>query len=433
MNFTLKAANIWEFGARKDAAGNPHQEDSLFPPFGRVPDSSRLFIVCDGMGGHEAGEVASATVVEALSKAIPADGAQVFTELDFRRALDAAYDALDGIECHETRKPGTTLTLLKLHAGGATIAHIGDSRLYHIRPGETAEQTRILHKTSDHSLVNELVKMGEMTEEQARTSSQRNVITRAMQPKLSPRPAADLHTTTDIRPGDWFYLCSDGMLEQMTDADLRALFSREGGDMQQKIKELTEATAHNQDNHTAILVEITDVQGAAAAERPVTSMLTPEMSKEADAVAERIAGSEREADARQSKPRSRTIPILLLIMVLLIAVAAWFFFTPTKSAEPRAEADTQAPPPTEAPMAEAEPRAEAPQKEPAAPPTRERHAHQSPPAAPAPKPAEEPAAAPVSTPAIKHISGQPATRPAQEPADADDHMQNSTSKENPYN
>lgn len=74
------------------------------------------------------------------------------------------------------------MTFLKLHNDGATVAHMGDSRVYHIRPGKEGANTQILFVTEDHSLINDLIKTGELTKEEARHSKQRNVITRAMQP-----------------------------------------------------------------------------------------------------------------------------------------------------------------------------------------------------------------------------------------------------------
>lgn len=77
---------------------------------------------------------------------------------------------------------GTTLTFLCLHTNGATVAHIGDSRVYQLRPASKKSPARIVFRTQDHSLVNDLVKIGEITEEEAKHHPQKNVITRAMQP-----------------------------------------------------------------------------------------------------------------------------------------------------------------------------------------------------------------------------------------------------------
>lgn len=266
MKFILKPYSIWEFGQRTDDAGNPHQEDNLYPAFGQATDADRLFIVCDGMGGHSAGEVASEAVCTAMAASILGDGRSsegVFTDADLAKALKAAYDSLDARDNGDARKMGTTMTMLKLHSQGATIAHIGDSRVYHIRPGVNEDSTRILYASEDHSLVNQLVRAGHMTHEEARRSNQKNIITRAMQPGLDPRPQADVYHTADIQPGDWFMLCSDGMLEHPLVEDgtyLRQLFSMEGGTPKEKVDSLIEATVNNSDNHTAILVRILDVQ-----------------------------------------------------------------------------------------------------------------------------------------------------------------------------
>lgn len=265
MKYRLKVYSIWEFGQRKDSHGNPHQEDSIYPEFGKQSDSDRLFILCDGMGGHEAGEVASSTVCEAMSHAVlndKNDEEGVFTAEDFESALKAAFKALDSKDNGAEKKMGTTLTFLKLHKNGATIAHIGDSRVYHIRPGQTGTETQILFETEDHSLVNDLIKVGELTREEARMSKQKNVITRAMQPNMGRPPKADLYTTKDIKPGDYFYMCSDGMLEQPEMEDgtsLRNIFSAMGGDDENKLEILRSVTEKNRDNHTAFIVHIIDV------------------------------------------------------------------------------------------------------------------------------------------------------------------------------
>lgn len=265
MKFKLQVYSIYEVGKRVDAQGNPHQEDSMYPTEGALTPSDRLFILCDGMGGHDAGEVASATVCEAMARSINAalpDGEALFTDAMLQQAVADAFNALDTKDTGAAKKMGTTMTFLKLHAGGATIAHMGDSRVYHIRPGQTAADTQILHVTHDHSLVNDLVKAEVITPEEARTSPQKNIITRAMQPHMERRPKADVYHTADIRPGDYFYLCSDGMLEQMEDDNIRFNFSAMTGDDANKVHVLTEATRFNRDNHTAIIVHILDVEGA---------------------------------------------------------------------------------------------------------------------------------------------------------------------------
>ena len=266
MKFKLKAYSIQEFGQRKDAQGNPHQEDSIYPLHGKQTDADRLFILCDGMGGHDAGEVASATVCEAMSQSVNAsvpNSEALFTDDMLLKAVDDAFHALDQKDNGASKKMGTTMTFLKLHAGGATIAHMGDSRVYHIRPGKDADSTQILFMTEDHSLVNDLIKIGELTPEEAKVSPQKNIITRAMQPHMERQPKADIHHVTDIKPGDYFYLCSDGMLEEMEDANIRFNFSDMNGNDENKVQVLTNATIDNRDNHTALIIHILDVEGEA--------------------------------------------------------------------------------------------------------------------------------------------------------------------------
>lgn len=321
MRYKLSACSIWEYGQRTDAAGRPHQEDSLYPQLspsvGASPRAAstdeRLFIVCDGMGGHDAGEVASATVCYAMSEHITRHTSPEgeFTRNDLQQALDAAFDALDRKDTGAEKKMGTTLTLLKFHAGGYTMAHMGDSRIYHFRPGEDRDSTRIVHVTNDHSLVNDLVKIGELTPEQARTSKKKNIITRALQPHMEHKPQAEIYESDDLRVGDYFYLCSDGMLEQTDDDNLRYIFSEQGGRLQAKADLLRRAAQDNRDNHTALLIRVDAVKGA-----PQT------------------AGLEK-----NSKPRS---PLRWLLLLVALLVAAWLVgkrLLPPRSETPPADTE----------------------------------------------------------------------------------------------
>ena len=262
MRFILTAYNIQELGKRAN------QEDSLYPALGQQTDNDRLFILCDGMGGHAKGEVASSTVCTAMSNSIMQmcpDPEGAFTDEILLQAINDAFDALDAADPENAvlKKMGTTMTFLKLHENGATIAHMGDSRVYHVRPGQNPEDTQIMFVTEDHSLVNDLVKIGELTPEEAKTSRQKNVITRAMQPHMERRPRADIYHTVDIQPGDYFFMCSDGILERWEDYDVQRCFSHSYGDDEARIRGIIQETIDNSDNHTAIIVKILDVQGTA--------------------------------------------------------------------------------------------------------------------------------------------------------------------------
>lgn len=250
MKYIVTARSINELGKRSN------QEDSIFPLSSELPSTGSLFILCDGMGGHAAGEVASQTVCEVMSDFIEKNSHQggYFDKNDFDASLNAAYDALDAKDTEDEKKMGTTLTFVKFHTGGCFIAHIGDSRIYHIRPSEK----RILYVTRDHSLVNDLIKLGELTPEEAKTSSQKNIITRAMQPNQESRTGADCLDITDIKAGDYIYMCSDGMLEQTDDEEIVNILSLDRSDAE-KIEILRGATKDNKDNHSAHLIRIESV------------------------------------------------------------------------------------------------------------------------------------------------------------------------------
>ena len=235
--------SIYELGQRAN------QEDAI------AQWNNRLFVLCDGMGGHEKGEVASQTVCQSIvnwfQEHIHPD--DVFTDALLREALEYAYTELDKFDDGSPKKMGTTLTLLYIGSNGVTAAHMGDSRIYHIRPG-----VGILYQSRDHSLVFDLYQAGEITYDEIATYPQKNIITRAMQPGEDNRMRPDIIHITDIMPSDYFYMCSDGMLEQMTNDELFALFSSDTSD-EDKHRRLITSTSNNQDNHTAWLIHIKNV------------------------------------------------------------------------------------------------------------------------------------------------------------------------------
>lgn len=250
MKFSIhQPISIQELGHRDN------QEDSMYPLVGDATTADRLFIVCDGMGGHENGEVASQLVCSELAKKLLAhwNPERPLADEVLRHALNEVQDRLDEHDNSSLRKMGTTLTLVALHRGGVTMAHIGDSRIYHMRPG-----CGILYKSRDHSLVYDLFMAGEITQEQMATAPNKNIITRALMPCQERRPRLDITHTTNVQSGDWFMLCSDGVLEQFTD---EALFKTVTQTPAQQLRErLITLTAHNADNHTAWLIQVAAVE-----------------------------------------------------------------------------------------------------------------------------------------------------------------------------
>lgn len=242
---------IHELGKRAN------QEDSIYPIMGKATENDHLFLLCDGMGGHEHGEVASQSICKSLSSfllqhAVASEGLEDKLLSD---ALAYAYEELDKLAiAGDTRQMGTTLTLLYFHSNGCTAAHIGDSRIYHLRPSSHT----ILYKSRDHSLVYDLYQAGELTYEEMKTFPQKNVITRAMIAGDRNHPKPDVIHISDIQPGDYFYICSDGMLEQMEDEELLDVFAANVRD-EEKRQMLISETSDNKDNHSAYIVHIKEV------------------------------------------------------------------------------------------------------------------------------------------------------------------------------
>lgn len=242
---------IHELGKRAN------QEDSIYPIEGKATENDHLFLLCDGMGGHEHGEVASQSICKSLSSfllqhAVASEGLEDKLLSD---ALAYAYEELDKLAIvGDSRQMGTTLTLLYFHSNGCTAAHIGDSRIYHLRPSSHT----ILYKSRDHSLVYDLYQAGELTYEEMKAFPQKNVITRAMIAGDRNHPKPDVIHISDIQPGDYFYICSDGMLEQMEDEELLDVFVANVRD-EEKRQMLISETSDNKDNHSAYIVHIKEV------------------------------------------------------------------------------------------------------------------------------------------------------------------------------
>lgn len=250
--------SIHEIGQR------PNQEDSI------IQWNSRLFVLCDGMGGHEKGEVASQTVCQSIASWFDehVNPDDPFTDDQLRSAIESAYTELDKFADGNPRQMGTTLTLLYIHKQGVTAAHIGDSRIYHIRPN-----IGTLYQSRDHSLVFDLFQAGEITYEEMATYPQKNIVTRAMTPGEDNRMRPDIIHITDIQTDDYFYMCSDGMQEQMDNDELASILSSNMSD-EEKCQQLITSTIQNQDNHSAWILHVRDVIKEESDERLVNEEST---------------------------------------------------------------------------------------------------------------------------------------------------------------
>ena len=230
------------WGARSDVGCvRPHNEDSYLV-------QSPLFCVCDGMGGHAAGEVASSIAVETIAKTAPqsADAARLAA------AVEAANAAVIEAALNGLGKPGMgcTATCAYIENDTLAIAHVGDSRAYLLHEGTLIRVTR------DHSYVEELVDAGEITADEARVHPNRSVITRAL--GSDPAMYAD-HFTLHIEEGDRLILCSDGLSSMIPDSDIENI-ATQSSTAQICVDNLVDAAlaAGGHDNVTVVVVDLVD-------------------------------------------------------------------------------------------------------------------------------------------------------------------------------
>lgn len=255
--------------AVSERGGRINNEDALYPQPERVTAGQRLFMVCDGVGGAERGEVASALACESMQTYFStflsdSDPTPAFIQkaIAYTEATFSSYTK----EHPEATGMATTLTLAYIGSSGITMAHIGDSRIYYLRKGE------ILFRTEDHSLVNSLVRIGEITEEQARTHPRKNVILRAIQGVEAPTEA-DVATWEEAQAGDYLFLCTDGVLERVDDEALSAIFRGASGPADIKEALLAACDGKSRDNFSFYIIPIQKVSDNTGVKQNILSFL----------------------------------------------------------------------------------------------------------------------------------------------------------------
>jgi len=207
-----------------------------------------LFAVADGMGGAQAGEVASQLAASAL-EAGDSDGLDGTDRIDalIQEANRRIYDRASSDPTASGM--GTTMTVALVEGMTIAIGHVGDSRAYLVR-GDQMEQL-----TEDHSLVNELVKSGKLSEEEAQAHPQRSVITRA----VGTDPDVDVDGfTIEAEEGDVFLICSDGLSDMVEDEEILELVHQHRDDLDKAVKALVQAANRGggEDNITAVAFRI---------------------------------------------------------------------------------------------------------------------------------------------------------------------------------
>src|SRR5688572_842991 len=229
---------------------------------------SPLFVVADGMGGAQAGEVASEIAVRQFEGGLP-DGSEPGAALAaLIQEANARIHAQARSDVHHAGM-GTTTTAAYVTGDTVVVAHVGDSRCYLLRDGDLIRLTR------DHSLVGELVARGKLTEEQAESHPQRSVITRALGPEASVEVDVEAFPA---RAGDVFLLCSDGLTSMVHEPQLKELLADRDRPLEQTGRTLIAAAndAGGRDNITVILFRIEDVDDRREADEASGSQQTAE-------------------------------------------------------------------------------------------------------------------------------------------------------------
>ena len=239
----------WQKGNREN------QEDALYPT--DYDERHPFFVVCDGVGGNDCGEVASNLVCETFGEYLTTMFEKGGT-LDIMTFEDVLTLIWEKLYYNRTisQSMATTLVFAAMTSDGVFVAHIGDSRVYQIRPSEG-----IIFKTEDHSLVNELLKNKLITKEEAANHPKRNVITRCMNVQKDCRnyDEATINIIRNVEAGDIFLICSDGVYDEIDDKNIAGILS-EGISLSEKREKLAKRTASSKDNNTAILIEISSAE-----------------------------------------------------------------------------------------------------------------------------------------------------------------------------
>jgi serine/threonine protein phosphatase PrpC len=242
-NFLFASASISDRGLSEK---RPVNEDSFLDL-----SSLGLFAVADGVGGAQAGDFASQMAMETLSEAFHNLPENFDAEQALRVAIEHANQSIHTMssELPQLASMATTIAALHLNGNIATVAHVGDSRVYRIEPDGTLKR-----ETADHSVVEEEVRAGRMTPEEALVHPSRNVISRA----LGAEETVDIDIkTTMVEPGTMFLLCSDGITRHIEDPELEQLFNDEIEP--QALCEQMRAICYErgaEDNLTAVIVRV---------------------------------------------------------------------------------------------------------------------------------------------------------------------------------
>jgi serine/threonine protein phosphatase PrpC len=300
-----------------------NNEDNIFPEKGNSTSKDKLFIVCDGVGGSEKGEIASEIACNSFSKYFTdnkekvtdseyMDNALIFVEDEFDKYFENNSDA---------KGMGTTLTLLHFNDAGATVVHCGDSRVYQLRGG------KIIHKTNDHSYLNYMVESGAMSAEEAENHPKKNVILRAIQGSSVKKTELETQIISDILEEDYFFLCTDGILESITDDILVRILSKDTSD-KDKIDEIhVLCKKDSRDNFSAYLIKVKSVEGKAKTITKKEDDFIDAVLVEEDVVKPKAPAEISPKLVPKVEKKNNKMIIIGVVVVLVALVSLWNLYT----------------------------------------------------------------------------------------------------------
>jgi protein phosphatase len=294
-------------------------EDSFFV---RAP----IFVVADGMGGAQAGEVASKAAADAFDRDLPSGPPENF----LRETIEAANRTIHELARDDPSRTGmgTTITAVVVDPGTEEVAigHVGDSRAYRLRGGKLERLTR------DHSLVEEMRRKGQLTDAQAEDHPQRSIITRA----LGPEPEVEVDVqTVPAGPGDVFLICSDGLTTMLGEEQIAKLLAG-ASSMDAAVRALVDEAnrAGGRDNITALAFQLEDAAAPAGVSREDATLIgataeeagltTTEVRRRAAAAAAEQRRERRDERPRRRRLRTAAKVLAAVILVGAIAFGAWY-------------------------------------------------------------------------------------------------------------
>jgi protein phosphatase len=299
-------------------------EDSYFT---RAP----LFVVADGMGGAQAGEVASKAAAESFAGELPAAAPERYLE----ETIEGANRTIHELARKDPGLAGmgttTTAAIVDLESETVAIGHVGDSRAYRFRGGRFEQLTR------DHSLVEEMRRKGQITDAQAEDHPQRSIITRALGPE--PEVQVDVQTVP-AQDGDVFLICSDGLTTMLDDEAIGRILAR-ATSLDAGVRALVDEAnrAGGRDNITVVAFRVQDT-AAPAAGNPQSGpqegatligsaaeeagLSATEVRRRAAAEAARKRREEQEARPRSHRLRSAAKVLAVLLAIAAVAFGAWY-------------------------------------------------------------------------------------------------------------